>query len=298
MPNDTNSNLRDRENEESTDVLWTRQSLFSVGAVAISFLLLYSCYGASTIAAPDSWWLVKFAGLFGTLASVGFAAFCSGGILGFLFGIPKSISQPGETKADTNASANESASRKLYRSNTNLEEMSDWLTKIIVGAGLVGLKDLLHYFERLVATTSNSLSGAPFAGLIVGADIVGFVVLGFFTVYLLTRLFLAGAFMRAEALLSQSQERAQSLGDMDFSSLSSLERDWLRRLIKARNEPTGLVIPDDFKRESDDHNALRSLKDRLILRVRPGGSFQPKKALVLTPLAEQILPKLQEASNQ
>lgn len=61
-------------------------------------------------------------------------AYCVGGFLiGFLFGIPK-VLQANETVA---ARAN-----PQYRVNKNLEQISDWLTKIIVGLGLVQLRSV------------------------------------------------------------------------------------------------------------------------------------------------------------
>ena len=58
-------------------------------------------------------------------AVAGIASFTVGGFLGFLFGIPRYASDPAVSGQDDK-----------YSANTNLEQISDWLTKIIVGAGL------------------------------------------------------------------------------------------------------------------------------------------------------------------
>jgi len=58
------------------------------------------------------------------------AAALTGAIAGFLFGIPHTI-------AAADASARSAGTPPL--GNTNLEVVSDWLTKIIVGVGLIQL---------------------------------------------------------------------------------------------------------------------------------------------------------------
>jgi tetratricopeptide (TPR) repeat protein len=78
--------------------------------------------------------------------------------------------------------------------NTNLEEISDWLTKILVGAGLVQLASLGKALETVGAKFQGNLGNSE---LVVLAIVVNFSVWGFFSGYLLTRLFLAGAFQAA-----------------------------------------------------------------------------------------------------
>ncbi len=82
-----------------------------------------------------------FAGTFGILAAVGAASWLSGGVLGFLFGVPR---------LRASVSSNPAASASTFTPNTNLEQISDWLTKIIVGAALVQL--------RVIAADINDLA--------------------------------------------------------------------------------------------------------------------------------------------
>lgn len=70
---------------------------------------------------------------FGILGLVGTAAWLTGGVLGFLFGVPR-------LRAGVDQSPN--APHSQFTPNTNLEQISDWLTKIIVGATLVQLGPL------------------------------------------------------------------------------------------------------------------------------------------------------------
>ncbi len=83
-----------------------------------------------------------------------FAFFAAALLFGFLFGIPKSVSESA-------ASGNKVAAETQLAVNTNLEQISDWLTKIIVGVGLVELKVLPSYVDRLMTYVSPVLVNSP-----------------------------------------------------------------------------------------------------------------------------------------
>jgi hypothetical protein len=69
---------------------------------------------------------------FGLSAVVALAAGAAGGLVGFLFGIPVRWTQE-------RAEAEGSGTELPYRGNTSLEQISDWLVKILVGVGLAQL---------------------------------------------------------------------------------------------------------------------------------------------------------------
>lgn len=146
------------------------------------------------------------------------ACLASGSLVGFLFGIPR-VLQTGEptplngptatgTTSPLESSAAKSATAAAYRQqvNTNLVEISDWLTKIIVGLGLVNLKDIPDLVNRTASTLAHGLAGqascatkAPCSDYAFAIGlVVAFGVAGFLIGYLYTRLFLAGAFWRAD----------------------------------------------------------------------------------------------------
>jgi hypothetical protein len=99
-----------------------------------------------------------------------------GWAIGFLFGVPRV------------ASAAASA-----RINTNLEQISDWLTKILVGVGLTQLQQLPSALRELAGYISKDFgkSGNDVFSL---SMVLYFSTLGFLTGYLLTRLVLQQAF--------------------------------------------------------------------------------------------------------
>jgi hypothetical protein len=127
-----------------------------------------------------------------------------GFLIGFLFGIPRVI-QPG-TGAKESVPANvNKASAYSQQVNTNLEQISDWLTKIIVGLGLVELQSLPDLLRKASSWIAQGLSNGADAGSVVQATslatsiILFFSVVGFLAGYLITRLFFAGAFGRADS---------------------------------------------------------------------------------------------------
>jgi hypothetical protein len=148
----------------------------------------------------------------------GIASVAAGAAVGFLFGIPRvgrqdSTAKPTQpnptatvtstTPPDTQAPANKGGADTPLRPNTNLEEVSDWLTKIIVGLGLVHLKDLQGIVASTAANAAASISTKPVSSdvSIATALIVGFAIEGFFGGYIYTRLFLQGAFARSDSQL-------------------------------------------------------------------------------------------------
>jgi hypothetical protein len=131
----------------------------------------------------------------------GLAAFGSGILLGFVFGIPR-VEQTSEPPA---ADGNRSNYRQ--RVNTNLEEISDWLTKIIVGVGLVELGAIPRLFQSLV----EYLATPQYPANIVGAVIIFFLVTGFMSGYLSTRIFLASAFSEADQAANRVLKNVEKL---------------------------------------------------------------------------------------
>jgi tetratricopeptide (TPR) repeat protein len=137
-------------------------------------------------------------GVIGYAALLGVAALAVGALLGFLFGIPRTIQS-------------EDKSTDEYRQvvNTNLEQISDWLTKILVGVGLTQLNNLPL---KIWALADKLKSGLNDNQAITTCVILNFLVCGFFAGYLLTRLFLAAAFNTAdrnELLLAKADRVSQ-----------------------------------------------------------------------------------------
>lgn len=132
------------------------------------------------------------------------ACLACGAIIGFLFGIPRVLqqeAQPAAPPANNQSEGNhQAAAPATYRLqvNTNLEQISDWLTKIIVGVGLIELRNFPGYLDRASSFIGGGLGGGGNAQVLAGSMIIYFAVVGFLAGYLLTRLYLTGAFKRAD----------------------------------------------------------------------------------------------------
>lgn len=110
-----------------------------------------------------------------------------GTLLGFLFGIPRALTEPAPTIVA--GPAREGGVQRAdpgFSHNTNLEQISDWLTKIVVGVSLVQAREIAVGFNRL------SVQAAADWGLTNGATTAGFLLataalLGFLASYIWTR---------------------------------------------------------------------------------------------------------------
>lgn len=177
-------------------------------AGGIVFIFFYSLQGST--------WSARWTNL-SVGALVAAATAILGVFLGFLFGIPRTFqgedtqSMPG---ADVDAS--ERRMQISYRANTNLEQISDWLTKILVGVGLTQLASIPTKFASLNTHISGALTDTPKPEVMVGATLVYFCICGFLFGYLWTRLYFAGALRAADmqALLqrvAKADDKAEKL---------------------------------------------------------------------------------------
>lgn len=145
-------------------------------------------------------WKVLF--LFILIAS---ASYISGFFLGFLFGIPKRNTDK------------ESA----YNLSTNLVDISDWLTKIIIGLGLIEIKRIPAYLMSIGSYIQTSLHGEDSVKIFSVCAIVYFSIFGLYYGYNYMRLFLSGQFKEADDNLLQNQikltKTAEALNNEDLS---------------------------------------------------------------------------------
>lgn len=149
------------------------------------------------------------------IISVGFmaagASLLLGALLGFLFGIPRTLQtsrEVGEGTVDGIGSLKHFDNLPQYQPNTNLEQISDWLTKILIGIGLAnlgqignGLMEVANLIKPGLGNQDTSLSFA--VGLL-----LYYLVTGFILGYLWTRLSLAGTFRLAD-IYSRRREKGE-----------------------------------------------------------------------------------------
>ena len=154
------------------------------------------------------------------------ACIMAGSAIGFLFGIPKIMQPSGNTenvnKAEVANSQSGDGDYKLLV-NTNLTEISDWLTKIIVGLGLVNLTKLPPYITSIALSFSNGINGKDKSSALAFAYglITCYTILGFLFGYLFTRLVLTQAFADADRASIQQVKEALSSQTIQLANLES-----------------------------------------------------------------------------
>jgi len=165
-------------------------------------------------AAEASWTILAVAGI------IAVCAFAIGASLGFLFGIPTYLARSNEASSTDKAS---------YQPNTNLTQVSDWLTKIIIGVSLVQFGQLTKSLGKLGDSLAPSLGGDDTGKSFGIAVVVAFFVIGFLAGYLYTRLRLQWAFAHAdrgafEDLVDAKLEQ-QKQADVEALTLASQQLD-------------------------------------------------------------------------
>jgi hypothetical protein len=129
------------------------------------------------------------------------ATMAFGVLLGFLFGIPKVLQKNGAPDAaPAKIEAKDSGTPKSgYQLlvNTNLDDVSDWLTKIVLGVSLVELQRIPGLLTRLARTIADELNDPKLTSFVI-AVIIYFAIMGFMLGYFATRLFVQRAFRIAD----------------------------------------------------------------------------------------------------
>ena len=193
----------------------------------------------------------------------GFGFCVSGMLLGFLFAIPRilpagAIIAParngnGNGKRETDPVSNGVLShpgQSPSEINSNLVEVSDWLTKIIVGVGLVELKHLPTAARGVADYIAPSLGLAPaMAAPVAGGIMLFYSVLGFLIGYLLTRIYLAVIIKWADNQVKNlNPVRLENGTEIDASELIRLQQTALAdvqktvvNIVSTMPEQTGLA---------------------------------------------------------
>lgn len=152
--------------------------------VIIAFVMLAAnIAGCSTIAVAP--WMS------GSLYLWAMGSLATGALVGFLFGVPRWVAAKGQAAA---------VERTRYEPNTNIEQLSDWLTKMLVGLGLVQLHKLGPTISEAAAVLAQGLTlrpgrlAAPGEAQSFATGLVAyFLVAGLIQGFLLTRMFIARA---------------------------------------------------------------------------------------------------------
>lgn len=156
-----------------------------VGSFGTIFVALYA-------------WAERSLSIFVVDSLVSLGAGALGFAAGFLFGLPRTpsaISGEQETDSQTTSPAGQGQTgASTFGPSNNLEQISDWLTKLLIGAGLVQLGAIGHGFNNMISTIATSSVGQAdghlfsSARVVIGSIIVYYGILGFIVAYVTTTL--------------------------------------------------------------------------------------------------------------
>jgi hypothetical protein len=155
-------------------------------------LLVVVGYAASENGTEGS----KFLSVLAVGAAAVIAALLAGAALGFLFGLPKTM--------DPRSSLD--AGKARLTTNTNLDQISDWLTKILVGLGLVQLGEITDALSDIGRSLAPGLGGGNGAQAFAVALLIYSSLDGFLIGYIWTRIDLSKRFREAAEDLDPFEE--------------------------------------------------------------------------------------------
>jgi hypothetical protein len=206
----SDGHAQDKEAERTKtdrDSCW---ALLCLGLAMFIGLVIVGCFALQTSSTA------RGLGVLTTAIITAGASLMVGGTVGFIFGVPRTRS--GERSSNTAAvqggegnegegpapSANGSQPAASVEGNTNLEEISDWLTKMLVGVGLTQLYKVPDQLKLLASYVADGLRGpdrsAPLILVSPEAFALGLIVyfsfVGFLFGYLWTRFVLTGSLTR------------------------------------------------------------------------------------------------------
>ncbi|WP_437681098.1 DivIVA domain-containing protein [Sorangium sp. So ce131] len=193
---------RELSGQHGTDLHALRTKVWFSVALGILGVGLYAAHFGS--------WAV-FAEVFAAGILVTGAAALVGTLLGFLFGIPRTLVDEGGSRQPRDTQGGAAATPgavdrvvAVYSPNTNLEQISDWLSKILVGVGLTQLNDIPTALVRFSNWLGSGMPHHPEAGKFALGAIAYASVFGFLYGYIWTRVVLSPMFRRADEQLRKA----------------------------------------------------------------------------------------------
>jgi hypothetical protein len=303
-----------REEDESRNFLGQMTILSVIGCAGI---LLYSA---------RFWESGQFFRIFGVGMLVAGAALLSGFLLGFIFAIPRvgaKRKKASTTQEEDAHDADPGAQPGSVLHNGNLVEISDWLTKIIVGVGLVELHSIpgklgeWSYYLASGLLPASCTGGASCAESLISGQAAGLAILifystlGFLRGYVWTMIYFQGDLERKlkkaerekeEERRQKEEERRQKEEEQRQKKEEHLQRriasrlQWVETLISDKQFDKAMASIDEALR-NDPQNALFVMTKARILKrlaLQPGQPDKDnllKQALLFIDQAIALLPE-------
>lgn len=286
------------------------------------FLFLASTLGLLAVLAygwsHGSWMLAI------TSSLIGGASYAVGWVVGFLFGIPRSRADEAQAPATAPAAgtpapaagapppavapaAPRARARSGLRTNTNLQDVSDWLTKLLLGAGLTQLNSIPGALGRFGHNAATALLG-PTAdpalrypiSVFVQATVVYFAAVGFLAGYLVTRLFLAGAFSDADRQLDELKDELETEKKKVETEQKKVEgaeasNERLRSLVEAPSAPSDARAATELDRTAPAERLAALVREYNTIRKTQASG--PERTREMTRVFRQMMEAARESPD-
>jgi len=208
IDNSKTSNITDDSNSSRYKHLMFLKDLFdklvlpSTGGVILWLVLIFFCgLGDIVIFALQSKDPTQIKSIIGAGFLVAGAFFISGILIGFIFGIPRVMSheslQSGSSKVGGMSIKKGSFNSGIYGENSNLDQISDWLSKILVAIGLTQLTQIPQALGNYAEKVGPAFGGFPSSYMFSIAILIFFSLDGFLIGYLWTRRSAAAEFHKS-----------------------------------------------------------------------------------------------------
>ncbi|WP_203819103.1 PASTA domain-containing protein [Paractinoplanes ferrugineus] len=183
------------------------------------------------------------------------AAAAIGAAMGFVFGLPRARVADESTTTST-----------FYLTNSNLIKVSDWLTTIVIGLGLVNLGKVVPTLRSLSHALHDPLGGRPYSGAIGLSLLIVGLLAGFLLYYLWTSI-------RVRELLEDAErQNQQTVPELRNQTLGEA------REAASQNNVT-LLVPEDAPDSS-----------RVTRQAVPPGTTVPSGTAVAVSTVESAAP--------
>lgn len=192
-----------------------------------ALFVLVMCLAAGCLVIPfyaaQASSIFQFVSISGVAFLVAFSALLAGGLLGFLFGIPRTLQQ--QEKPAGQESADVGTSEPEYVINTNLEQISDWLTKILVGVGLTQIASIPSSLRRVAEYIGPGLGNFDSSRVFAVALLLFCLIDGFLIGYLWTRIYMLRILRKADSVsrMEVLEDKLNTI-DIDAKAWSSVQR--------------------------------------------------------------------------
>jgi hypothetical protein len=247
MKNDDNQVEKQKEIEEARVIVKEAETSITLTLYMGLFLGLVPVVGYP-IFIPEIGGRIIFIGLLLALAS-----FIACFFTGTLFGMPKRNSKIG-TEND-------------YALNNSLVEISDWLTKIIVGLLLINLKEIPGYFINLGEYVSESTKyKGELLNIYTISTVIYFGFLGLYIGYNYMRLVLSNKYKKADNRLIRKaleEEKSTTLKLKEESHQKDLKINQIESIIKDKEQIAETLIKKINEPEMIQTN-IKSAVQRII----------------------------------